>query len=119
MHAYCLEYVTGRLRFSSPYVGLSRTRCEFISDVYVSSPLAPEHAVWKVIRPLLDARTVNRVQWCEDSGSLLSTLDKWFTRDQIPDWLGGESTATKPDFLCGASSDPDILRERFASSENA
>lgn len=46
--------------------------------------------VWKMIVPLLDTRTVNRVQWHSSDETIRSELDKYFAKSQLPTWLGGD-----------------------------
>ncbi len=76
-------------------------------------------AVWKLIKPLLDVRTVERVEWCETPQDVTKELEKWFSRDQIPKWLGGHCEKTKPDLLIGASVDEKELTKMFAPSSAA
>lgn len=63
------------------------------------------HAFWKIIKPILDDRTSDRVAWCETHADLPKTLETYFTRDEIPAWLGGTNTAAKLDIYCGLGTD--------------
>lgn len=47
--------------------------------------------VWKMLVPLLDERTVNRVVWVKDNSMLTDYLSENFETTQIPDWMGGKA----------------------------
>lgn len=48
-------------------------------------------AVWKVISPMLDARTVSRVVWVTSGDELKEHLSPTFGGDVIPKWMGGQA----------------------------
>ncbi len=72
---------------------------------------------WNLVRPLLDERTLNTIEWCEHRAAVTDKLGAWFSIDQIPNWLGG--TLDVPlDLLCGvpdAKAAEEELKSKFST----
>lgn len=70
--------------------------------------------VWRMIEPLLDERTVNRVIWVKDNKLLTDYISNNFDTTNVPDWMGGKATNCAfrlyNDFLV----QPDHMKGRFA-----
>lgn len=87
----------------------------FVRILFVSSPRFIYH-FYKLITPLLNERTIERIVWCDTPQHVTTELDKWFSRDQIPVWLGGNERKTPLDLACG-NGESDLeqkLIERYA-----
>lgn len=71
--------------------------------------------MWRVIRPLLDERTANRVRFLSDGASLRAELEGAFTKGQIPSWLRGTAGSEDAtlELLNGVRIDTAALAERF------
>ena len=69
-------------------------------------------AVWALIKPMLNPRTLNKIQIC--GTDYASELLEWVDADNLPVWLGGRSKGTLLDDA-GPWSDPEVLR-RLAPS---
>lgn len=75
------------------------------------------HGFWKIIKPILDERTSERVEWCETDHHLPKTLAKYFDPAQIPSWLGGRNTDAPLDILCGIDDAQEVeaeMTQKFA-----
>jgi len=69
------------------------------------------YGFWKIIKPILDERTSERVEWCETHDALPKTLEKYFAKEQIPAWLGGSNTESKLEILCGIKNPDEFQQE--------
>lgn len=72
------------------------------------------HSFWQMVRRLLDERTRERIVWCESRGDVTKELCKYFTKSQVPTWLGGESSKYSVDVLSGVQ-DAKALQEELTS----
>lgn len=73
----------------------------------INAPLA-FRAIWKLVKPMLDARTQGKIEVCPSD--FIPALTKWIDIENIPTFLGGKSEGSLLDD-CGAWNDPEILRE--------
>ncbi|KAI8473261.1 MAG: CRAL-TRIO domain-containing protein, partial [Monoraphidium minutum] len=63
-------------------------------------------AVWALIKPMLNPRTLNKIQICQTNYA--ADLLEWVDADNLPVWLGGRSKGTLLDDV-GPWSDPTML----------
>lgn len=66
-----------------------------------------------MISPLLDARTKERIIWCDTYTVVNTELGRLFDRQQLPVWLGGACDKTKPVLLTGQTLDEKELVNRY------
>lgn len=88
----------------------------FQKFLFVAYPKIILH-FWNFIKPLLDQRTLNTIEWCSDRGAVTSKLCSWFSIDQIPTWLGG-SLDVPLDLLCGVPDEreaEDDLKRKYGA----
>lgn len=70
------------------------------------------YAVWRIIAPMLDARTVSRVIWIAPGESVVEQLEA-FDRAELPRWLGGEALDEDVELLNGDVVETSELGGRF------
>lgn len=70
--------------------------------------------VWRIIRPLLDERTANRVVWLSDGGELRKEIEESFSKGDVPQWLGGGANDMELELLNGAIVNAESLTGRFS-----
>lgn len=66
---------------------------------------------WKCISPLLDARTVAKVQWLGSGSEIRGVLAKSFVNDNLPQWLGGEAENKPLELYMGVKLDAEECRK--------
>eukprot|EP00775_Hariotina_reticulata_P010356 gene10356-10514_t len=65
-------------------------------------------AIWSLIKPLLNPRTLSKIQICQTNYT--KDLLEWVDAENLPEWLGGKSKGTLLDDV-GPWSDPEVLRK--------
>lgn len=63
------------------------------------------HGTWRVIKPLLDARTIAKVVWVTSREEMQFELSKYFEPTNIPRWLGGIGPDGDMTLLTGTEAD--------------
>lgn len=61
------------------------------------------YGTWKLVEPLLDGRTVAKIEWITTGMGLGMELEKYFAKGDIPRWLGGEGDIGEVKLYTGAS----------------
>lgn len=85
--------------------------------VAVLFALAGMNAVWKIIAPLLDARSRSRITWIPSPTALQAHLRQWLPADQIPHWMGGEGDTGPLQLFTGEVIDASVVAKRLAGTQ--
>eukprot|EP00177_Eucheuma_denticulatum_P006955 GFKZ01012648.1.p1 GENE.GFKZ01012648.1~~GFKZ01012648.1.p1 ORF type:complete len:288 (-),score=23.69 GFKZ01012648.1:139-1002(-) len=67
------------------------------------------HGTWRIIKPLLDARTIAKVVWVASAEEIQFELRKYFESSNIPRWLGGDGPDGDMTLLSGSIADADEI----------
>ncbi|CEM11680.1 unnamed protein product [Vitrella brassicaformis CCMP3155] len=73
------------------------------------------NVIWQFVKPLLDEKTVKKIQLCGDIKSFKPILSQFADDDQLPDFLGGTNKYSNPEewmsWNRGPWNDPKILED--------